>query len=159
MIAVADGAVNRMHIAIARPFVGIKDRPSGWHIGGHDGAAGLFGRPVAHDVAYLARVAADDTEDRQAVVRKRAMAAPFIRSSSRWVCRVGVAVTFFPPRSDTTHPLQRQCRSGVVGRRLIHIVLHPLAQGDHRLPRQAQFAGQALGGFSFGNAAQQQHER
>ena len=43
------------------------------------------------------------------------MAAPFIRSSSRWVCRVGVAVTFFPPRSDTTHPLQRRCRLGVRG--------------------------------------------
>jgi len=94
--AMTDGAVNRMHITIARPLIGVKDRPGGRYIHRHDGPARLLGGLVAYNIPYRARVTADDADDRRAVVRERAMAALLVGPPSRWVCRVGVAVTFFP---------------------------------------------------------------
>ncbi len=68
---VTHGSIDRMHIVIARPFVGVEDRAISGHIGCHDGAARLFGGLVADDVPYLAGVTADHTEDRWAIVGER----------------------------------------------------------------------------------------
>src|SRR6266545_2230968 len=66
---------------------------------------------LQHPIADLVRAAADQTQDRWPVVRVGALAFTLIGTASGRVSRVAMGHTFFPPRSDTAHPLRTQFRS------------------------------------------------
>ena len=79
VIAVAHGAMHGMNVVIPRPFIGGEDGIVGWDNG-----------------ANLARSAADHTEDGWTVGGKRPVPASFVRPTAWRVCRVSMAVPFFP---------------------------------------------------------------
>src|SRR5262249_51774144 len=109
--AVADAGVLGMHARIVRGLISIQDRTLGRHIPFNNGAGGRLVGVLQYPIAHLVAGAADQTEDRWPVVGVGALAFLLIGAPPGWIVWIGMAGTFFPPRSDTVHQLRTRSRS------------------------------------------------
>jgi len=59
-----------------------------------------------HPQPYLSRFPSHRAQNRRAIIGIRAPSALFVRTTTGWISQVKVFVTFFPPRSETSHRFQ-----------------------------------------------------
>lgn len=134
LVGVTDGAVGPDNMVVALPFISIdlsSDQGEGVDVVFQGFTVGVMDNSQAN----LARFSAYCPDNRGAVVIIGAVTNLFIGSAARWISRVRMILTFFPPRSETFHPFQfgyhlKGAAVGVVGHWLEFRGAHPARFGD-----------------------------
>ena len=100
MLAVTNGIVHTLELIVTLIFVSIHDclgLGELMNLSAQSEAFGVFHHPQAH----LTRFPSDGANDGRTVVGISAPSPLFVGPTARWVSRVKVLVTFFPPHSET----------------------------------------------------------
>jgi hypothetical protein len=108
VLSMIDGRVLRRDSMVASVLVRIDDCPIGRDCFGQNAMTCRLVAVTDHPAALFARLAADDMNDRRAVVVIGAMPRLLIRAAAGWIVWVAMRVAFFPPRSV----LQRRVEGG-----------------------------------------------
>src|SRR5688500_3245976 len=109
--AVTDRGMGRMAAVITLPFIRVQDRALPRDILGDQASACAPVRMITHPKTLLARLARDHTDNGRTINGIRAVPFALIGASPGWIVGVAMGCAFFPPRSDTVRPPQRQCQS------------------------------------------------
>lgn len=103
-----DRRMVRVDIGVIGALIGKEDRAVWGHTFFDDPPARCAIRMVFDPIAPLPARSADDSNNWGAVIRVGAPSAPFVRSTARWIIRMRMGRTFFPPRSGTVRQLQTE---------------------------------------------------
>jgi hypothetical protein len=109
--AVADRGMGWVTPPVALPLIRIQLCAASRKVFHHERMTSPSVRVVAHPKALLASLTRDDTDDGRTIIGIGAVPLALIRASAGRIRGVAMGGAFFPPRSDTIHPPQRQCRS------------------------------------------------
>jgi len=109
VLSVIDRGVRKLQSMITAVLVRIDDRPIARDGFGKNALAGRLVAMPDHPAALLTRLAADDMNDRQAVIVIGSMPRLLIRTAAGWISGVAMGSTFFPPRSDRAHQPRTSC--------------------------------------------------
>src|SRR5262245_57722076 len=101
--AVTDGVVRALDPVVPLPFICVTGRVFlrvSMHVLLHRLAIGM----VPHAQTTLPTVTPHGADAGRPSVVIRPVAAVLVGPTARWIKRIGVFLTFFPPRSETSHP-------------------------------------------------------
>jgi hypothetical protein len=130
---VANGGMRTKEVMVALPFIRI-DHSLGLGESMHLFFQSFSVRMVDYSQPHLSAITADRPHHRRAVIIVSAVSGLFIGPAAGWILPVRVIVTFFPPRSETSHPFQS----------VYHLRGSGVGGGEHGLEfrgePQAQFA-------------------
>lgn len=107
VVAVTDRSVVGMHATIVRAFVGKEQRSRRDNTRFNNRTTRGFISVFDHPIAVFFGFPTDHPNDGWTVIGIGATATALIGPSPWWVVRIRMGRIFFPPRSDTLHPLQR----------------------------------------------------
>jgi hypothetical protein len=115
-------------------------------------------RMLADPQPTLPAPSPDGADHRRSVILVGAVAAPLVRTPPRRVGRIGVAVAFFPPRSETSRR-SRSPRPRAPPRSAAHKrSLGSACAGGLRTGATARFLSQDGSRLALAHAAQQEHD-
>lgn len=105
LVRVTDGDMGSNDMVVALPFIGI-DRDPNLGEGVNLFFQGFLVGMINHPQPDLAALATNRAHNRRAVISIGAVSTLFVGAGTRRVVWVAVIVTFFPPRSETSHRFQ-----------------------------------------------------
>jgi hypothetical protein len=103
--AMTNGGAGPAHMIVSTPFIGTDMRVDLGE-GVHMCFQGLPVGVMDDAQANLAAFSPNGADNRGTVIIIGAVPSAFVGAAARWIGRISVWFTFFPPRSETFHPFQ-----------------------------------------------------
>lgn len=103
VLSVIDGRVFLLDPVVTAVLVRVDDRRFNGNGFRQNAVTGGFVAVCNHPASLFARLTIDDMQNWRAIIVIGAVSRLLIRATTRWITRLRMGRTFFPPRSDRSH--------------------------------------------------------